>query len=405
MATMKTASLLALTTAVSGAVLELPVFIQNTYSSVQFEIGTPPKPYRFLFDTGSSTTWMTGTNCTEESCPNFSGYTRKGYNLSDSSTAVDLELHANIPYIDGDGVLGRAIQDVFIAPEGASPALEWNQTFLAVNQSSWRFITADGFMGLGFSSIAENGTSSLVETLLWDGQLDEPRFSLFYGTDLTDDGPKDGVLTIGGSHEDKYVDGEVVYAPLRKEDPYQLWRAPLRSVSVLVAAGTNQTVKIDNGKMPTTTDPEGTYPIDVTWPTWGGGRAVFDTGAGRISLPPEMIAPIYFNLGWNVTKLYAGEERMECQHLNASWAITLTLGEEAEENDVSFTIRGDEFTRPGSQCMPPIDDSEVSGFALIGGAFLRRFYTIHDFGASKVEEYKPRIGFGRLKKEYDYLYQ
>jgi saccharopepsin len=137
---------------------------------------------------------------------------------------------------------------------------------------------------------------------------------------------------------------------------------------------------------------------------YGAGTAVFDTGAGRISVPDEIIDAVYFNLGWNVTKLMHGEERMECKHLNASWALTFTLGEDKGE-DVSFSIRGDEFVEPGAQCMPPIDNSGQDSFALIGSAFLQRWYTVFDFGADKVEKYEPRIGFGRLKKEWDYLHQ
>jgi len=55
--------------------------------------------------------------------------------------------------------------------------------------------------------------------------------------------------------------------------------------------------------------------------------------------------------------------------------------------------------------MPPIDDSGVEGFSLVGPAFLRRWYSIFDFGGDTAETYQPRVGFGRLKKEYDFLYQ
>jgi len=73
--------------------------------------------------------------------------------------------------------------------------------------------------------------------------------------------------------------------------------------------------------------------------------------------------------------------------------------------DVSFSIRGDEFYQPGDRCMPPLSGSGTSSFALVGASFLRRYYSVYDFGANQVAEYKPRIGFGRLKKQFDYLYQ
>jgi len=247
-----------------------------------------------------------------------------------------------------------------------------NQTFLSVNESSWRWITADGFLGLGFSSIAEANTLSLVETLLWGGHLDEPRFSLFYGTNLTDEGAQNGVPIIGGSAEGKYVDGSVVFAPLRREDEYQLWRTSLRSVNVLVAAQPNATVMLNTGHLPDTTDADGVWPkSNTTWSMYGAGAAVFDTGAGHISVPDEIIDAVYFNLGWDVTKPVNGQERMECKHLNASWALTFTLGEEREEDDASFSIRGDEFVEPGAQCMPPIDNSGQNSFALIRRRFCR----------------------------------
>jgi saccharopepsin len=316
-----TKKLLVLAASASASILELPVIIKNTYVSVPISVGTPPKPYQLHFDTGSSTSWLLNTDCTETSCKDGSApyYIRQSYNANASSSAIELADSASIPYLGGD-IAGEIYQDVFSVGDAG---LEWNQTFLSANQSSWRFITADGFMGLGFSSIAEPNTTTLVETLLQDGELDAPRFGLFYGTNLKDDGAQDGVLTLGGSHEDKYVDGEVVYTPLRKEDPYQLWRAPLRSVHVLVArnpSDSNSTVEVRNGQLPTTALPAGTYPdANVTWSMYNSGRAVFDTGAGRLSVPDEIISAMYYNLGWNYTKLTHAEERMDCQHLNASW--------------------------------------------------------------------------------------
>ncbi|USP75377.1 hypothetical protein yc1106_02651 [Curvularia clavata] len=399
--------LLAVAGVASAAVLDLPVVIRDSYSSVKLDIGTPPKEHRLLFDTGSSTLWTVSTACTEESCPYGNGqwYTRQYYNASASSTGVDLRTSSSIPYLGGN-VKGETYMDTF---NNSEDTVEWNQTFLAVNESSWRFITADGFLGLGFSSIAEANTTTLVETLLWDGKLDQPRFGLYYGKNLANEGPQDGVLSIGGSHEDMYVDGDVVYAPLSKTDTYELWRTPLRSVNILVAqdpTNPNSVVETEVGKLPTTHLANGTFPeANVTWSTFGYGTAVFDTGAGRLAVPDDIIGAMYFNLGWDYEALLEGRQRFTCEAMNASWAVTLTLGDGAPEDDVSFSIRGDEFLEPGSQCMPPFDSSDQASFALVGAAFLQRYYSVFDFGADKVAEYKPRIGFGRLKEEFDWKYQ
>jgi len=399
--------LLAVAGTASAAVLDLPVSIKGSYSSVKLDIGTPPKEHHLLFDTGSTTVWTVSTDCTEESCPygNSQEYKQQYYNASASSTTDDLHVPGAIPYLGGD-VKGEIYEDVFSVP-GSS--MKWNQTFLAANQSSWRWITADGFLGLGFSAVAEPNTTTLVETLLWDDKLSEPRFGLFWGTNLNSKGPQDGVLSIGGSHEDKYVDGKVVYAPIQKNDDiYSLWRVALKGINILVAddpTNKNSTVETHVGSYPTTHLAPNTFPsANVTWPTYGQDYAVFDTGAGGLSVPDDSIAAMYYNLGWDYQKLLSGEQRFTCEAMNSSWAVSLILGPEDQENIV-VSMRGDEFLRPGSQCQPPFNPSGRDSFALVGTTFLQRFYTVWDFGADRVAEYKPRIGFGKLKKEFDYLHQ
>ena len=288
----------------------------------------------------------------------------------------------------------------------------WNGT-----SHSLQSMRAHGFGSLqtGFWALvsppSQNSTRRRwVETLLWDGKLDKARFGLYFGTNLGDEGPQDGVLSIGDSHEDKYVDGQVVYAPLQKvNNEYGLWHTPLKAVHLLVAknpSNPNHTVETHIGKLPTTQfSGNALESPNITLSTFGDGRAVFDTGAGRLSVPYEMIDSLYYNLGWDYQSLLYGKQRFTCEAMNASWAISLILGEGAPENDVVVSIRGDEFLEPGAQCMPPFDSSSSPSFALVGSAFLHRYYTIWDFGADKVAEYMPRLGFGRLKKEFDWNYQ
>ncbi|KAL2066853.1 hypothetical protein VTL71DRAFT_1277 [Oculimacula yallundae] len=390
------AGILAAATLARAVVIDLPIITQNTYNDrtpsswksahLPKHIAYPLTPDRAV--AGSHRQLVGNTTA----CPNLSGYTRVGY--KETSTAKDLNAYSFIGYIDGDGVGGSAIQDVFTISDSTTP-VTWNQTFLSANTSSWRFIPADGFLGLGFASIAQTNTSTLVETLLQDGLLDEPRFAVFYGTTAPNENTgtnPDGRLTIGGSHEDIYVEGSMAYAPLRQESPFQLWRTSVRSV--IVNTGRTPRTETNSSSAPETN-------VTINLPV--NGRAVFDTGAGRISLPSDVVGEVYSQLGWSLPDLLQGNVRWTCDAFNSTWGISLVLGDGAISDDVHLEIRGDELVGDAN-CQPPFDDSGVKGFALVGTSLLKRYYSVYDFGGSNVHSYKPKIGFGRLKKEFDYLH-
>jgi saccharopepsin len=107
---------------VSGFVLELPATVCNSYSSVtgKLGIGSPPQPHQLMFDTGSWTVWISDTDCTETSCPNYSSpyCTRQEYNASASSLADASASRASIPFLGGN-VTGRLYQDAF-STDGAT---------------------------------------------------------------------------------------------------------------------------------------------------------------------------------------------------------------------------------------------------------------------------------------------
>ncbi|PLB48588.1 acid protease [Aspergillus steynii IBT 23096] len=365
-----------------GAVVDLPVHFDNSYAQVEASIGTPPKTYLLHFDTGSATTWVVGKGCLN--CPNGSRYERVGYGTEDSSTGSYIGIYGTIDY-SGGVTSGPGITDMFGLPTNAQGenGLHWNQSFMAADQSSWRFIPADGFLGLAFSTIADAGATTLMETLMQNDLLDEPRFAVYYGTnfDTTGSDPA-GVLTLGGSHEDRYVDGELTYVPLQQEAEFQVWRTKLSSIT-----GTGKTAGQSSRS---TTSSLGDY-----------GRAVFDTGSGYFQVPTNIIDDLYESIGMNWTAILNGHIPL-CTEFNSSWSVTLNFGE--SETDPKVTMTGEQLARPGfahrdDACYPPFDDSEVVDLALIGTPLLHQFYTVFDFGANEVANYSPRIGFGNLKEE------
>lgn len=361
---------------------------------VELEVGTPAVSHSLLFDTGSATTWMVTADCDNTtSCPNYSAYDRTGYNESSSSTAASLGTSASIDYLGGV-TSGVGVQDVFSAPSAANTT--WTQTFLAANSSSWMNIPADGFLGLAFSSIADANATTVVETLMQQGLLDEPRFGLYYGTEIEDTGgvAGNGTLTLGGSHEDVYVDGNMTWAPLSAPGAdAQLWRVNMQYLTGTLTSGGNSSTS------PTPTPSTTTKTIPL-----GGAWGVFDTGAGRISVPEAYVYDIYTAIGMNYTAILNGDHIPLCTEFTDAWAVSFHFGDGYAPARVTLT--GDMMRNPGfatgedKYCWPPFDAGDSDGLFLFGQGLLQKFYTVYDFGGFEAAAYDARIGFGALKGEY-----
>lgn len=354
---------------------------------VEVEVGTPAVSHSLQFDTGSATTWIVSSACDgTDSCPNGSGYNRTSYDAASSSTSEAMGTSASITYLGGTAA-GDGVKDAFSVP--SSPNLTWTQTFLAADDSSWTNLPADGLLGLAFSTIAVGNTTTLVETLMQDGQLDQPRFGLYYGTELKDTGagPGSGVLTLGGSHEDRYVDGDMEWTQLSApSDNAQMWRVDMQYM-----VGTQP----DNST--TTGGKRTTIPLSGAW-------GIFDTGAGRIAAPEPYLENIYASIGMNYTAILKGEVIPLCADFTDAWSIDLNFG--SWSSPTTVTITGDMLKTPGFAtgediyCWPPVDPSGSDGLFLLGGDFLQLFYTVFDFGGFEPANYTAKFGFGALKEEF-----
>lgn len=356
-------------------------------SIVEVEVGTPAVSHSLIFDTGSSTTWMITDACDgTDNCPNYSGLNRTGYSAASSSTYASLGTYADIGYLGGD-TTGAGAKDAFSLP--SVPDTNWTQTFMAANKSSWGNIPADGFLGMAFSSIADANTTTMVETMMQDGLLDSPRFGLYYGTETEDTGagPGNGSLTLGASHEDIYVEGDMVWSNLTYTDERtELWRV---NMQYLV------------GKKPDNTSATGSTKTTVNMVgDWG----VFDTGSGSIALPDSVVDSVYESIGMNWTAVLNGDHIPLCTEFTDAWSVEITFGNAWYPTTVVLT--GDMLKVPGfatgedKYCWPPFENSGSEGLFLLGSNFLQLFYTVFDFGGFEPADYAARIGFGPLKEEY-----
>ncbi|KAM5349927.1 hypothetical protein ACJ41O_006432 [Fusarium nematophilum] len=354
----------------NAAVLDLPIITDNSYNLVNLDIGTPPKSYRLWFDTGSATSWVADHICATE-CPNITPYKRVGYNVQESSTGNETGLWGSIEYFGGS-TSGPVTSDVVRVGK-----VSWKQSFIAAWQTSWSNIPGDGFLGLAFNSIITGGADTVMKTVM--SKLDMPRFGIYYDQS----GGKNGLLTLGGSKESKYVDGKLTKVPIVAQNGvYDVWAS-------IINSATGTTTK--NGKKVKAET------------SFNHGRVVFDTGAGRISLAKGAIEGVYESIGMNWTAIWNGEHIPRCSEFNSSWSVSFSFGDGGKGQPAEVTLTGDQLAVPGfanqeDACWPPFDESDSEDFSLIGKALLSHFYTVWDFGSKVESKYKPTLGFGKLKK-------
>ncbi|XP_025142231.3 pepsin F-like isoform X2 [Bubalus bubalis] len=135
-------------------------------------IGTPPQEFRVIFDTGSSDLWVPSIHCHSPSC-----LTHNLFNPHKSTTFRLLDKSVDIIYASGriKGVLGQDIIQI-------GNLLHFNQTFAMSQKLSKNFFQNapfDGILGLGFPSLAIQGTTPLFDNLKNLGLIPYPLFAFY----------------------------------------------------------------------------------------------------------------------------------------------------------------------------------------------------------------------------------
>ncbi|GLA33883.1 hypothetical protein AnigIFM63309_003906 [Aspergillus niger] len=364
----------ALATAALGSVLDLDIKVQNGYRTIEVDLGTPGGPFDLMYDTGSSTLWVLDSNCTDD-CPNVSGYSRHGYNLT--STGVNLGVNDSIAY-SGGTVSGFTATDILTVPD---TNVSYRQSFAVITDSTWAALAADGFIGLASSTIAFKNTTTAVEQMMQDGLLDEPRFAIYAGSGVSTvtnpDPENNGVFTFGGSHEETYADGELQW--MKMLSPFEIYKTNLLGIQ-----GHNNS------------DGQALSSDVLNW----YGQVIFDTGASSISIPNDQIEAMYALTPFSYADISSGYRPL-CSDFNDTWSISFTMGFYGE--GVTFNLTGDELAVPGYQdddhCFPPFNPWD-SYNTIIGQHWLSNFYAVFDFGSFDPETYDIRVGLAPLKKEY-----
>ncbi|KAI9686764.1 MAG: Vacuolar protease A [Bathelium mastoideum] len=318
-----------------------PVPVNNFLNAQYYSpiaIGTPAQEFKVVLDTGSSNLWVPSSECGSIAC-----YIHSKYDSSESSTYKKNGSEFKITY--GSGSLeGFISHDVVQIGD-----LKFEQDFAEATSEpglAFAFGQFDGILGLGYDTISVNQIVPPFYNMLVNDLLDDPVFAFYLG-DSNESGD-DSEATFGGINKAHYT-GDIEYIPLRRK---AYWEVDLDAITF----GDN------------------TAEIDDT-------GVILDTGTSLISLPSTLAELLNREIG--AKKSYNGQYTIECNKRD-------------ELPDLSFTLAGNNFTITPYDYILEVRGSCISSFmgndfpppagplAILGDAFLRKWYSVYDLGNDRV---------------------
>jgi len=318
-----------------GHAIPITNFLNAQYFS-EIEIGTPPQKFKVILDTGSSNLWVPSKQCGSIAC-----YLHSKYDSGASSTFKANQTRFEITYGSGSlsGFVSQdtvKIGDLTIKKQDFAEAT--SEPGLA-----FAFGRFDGILGLGYDTISVNKIVPPFYQMVNQGLLDEPVFAFYLGS--TD---QESEVVFGGTDKDHYT-GKMFTLPIRRK---AYWEVAFDSITF-----GKDTAGFDNM------------------------GAILDTGTSLIALPTTVADLLNSQIG--AKKSYNGQFTVECSKRDSL-------------PDLTFTLSGHDFTIGPYDYILEVSGSCISAFmgmdfpepvgplAILGDAFLRRWYSVYDLDKNTV---------------------
>jgi len=314
-------------------------FLNAQYFS-DIAIGTPPQEFKVVLDTGSSNLWVPSSECGSIAC-----YLHSKYDSSDSSTYKKNGSSFEIRYGSGS-VAGFISQDIVQIGDLKIKSQDFGEA-TSEPGLAFAFGKFDGILGLGYDSIAVNKVVPPFYNMIDQGMLDEPVFAFYLGDTANGEGDESEAM-FGGINKDHYT-GKMTKIPLRRK---AYWEVDLDAISFGDA-----TAELDNTGV------------------------ILDTGTSLIALPSTLAELLNKEIG--AKKSFNGQYTVECEKRDSLPDLTFTL------TGTNFTITPyDYILEVQGSCISsfmPMDFPEPVGpLAILGDAFLRKWYSVYDLGDNSV---------------------
>lgn len=322
----------------------------TNYQDLQYygtiSIGTPPQNFTVLFDTGSSNLWVPSVNC-------YNCEALTSYSSNKSSTYIRNGSAFAIQY--GKGQVSGIFDMDYVSVSGI---LIKNQIFAEATYEPgnvFQNFNFDGIFGLGFQSISVGGVQPPFFSMIMQGLIDQPVFSVWLNRDQN--GKTGGEIIFGGSDPSKYQ-GNIAYIPVSQAGYWQF--------------------KMDGASIG-----------NSTRLCKGGCQAIADTGTSLIVGPSADISTIFSALNVDPSNPI-----VNCALVPLLPAVSFTIGGR------NYVLQPNDYILVGSYngakyCEVGFDVN-TDNLWILGDVFLGKFYTEYDAG-------NMRIGFANSGIELSHL--
>jgi len=307
-------------------------------------LGTPPQPFKVIFDTGSGNLIVPSQDCTVPGCAPHHKYARNTSNTAMAITNEKGEGNAEISFGTGQ-IAGDFFRDKLCIGD----SLCIDASFIAADREStepFQEIPFDGIMGLGFKDLSMGDGFNIIDELSKKGSLPGGQISFY----LTDGG--DSEVTFGG-YKPEYLASDIIWAPVKKESYWQ--------------------VSIDDITFDNT-------PKNLCE---GGCEVAVDTGTSMLAGPSDLVDKLS-----NMVNA-----KSDCSNFDSLPKLGFQIG------DKVLNLKPDDYMdKSASECsfsLMALDVPPPKGpLFIFGDPFLRRFVTIFDRS-------KPSVGFAVAKHSDD----
>ncbi|CAH8552301.1 unnamed protein product [Schistosoma rodhaini] len=324
------------------SILEQLINYENFQYYGEISVGTPPQKLRVLFDTGSTDTWFASRNCwfLDIFCWMFSFY-----DSSKSSTYVADGSSFDVTYLDSNYSGFWSLDNIRIGS-----LVIRNQAFAEMrNIFSLDYFTNkyDGIIGMSSRRISKFGKIPMFPNLLANSVNMDPIFSFYLNQE--NGAPIGGEMVLGGVNPE-YFEGDFEYMPTVYNN---IWAVGMSSLIIKGVELCNECT------------------------------ATIDTGTSVILGEREQVTRINSLLG--VSYHVIGRNVLDCSRIDMLPPIEFIFQKRKYILlPQHYVVK--EHLWLGTMCSSPFeaDDSLPSNVWILGDVFMRRFYTVFDFGQKRI---------------------